>query len=189
MWNSAANRLECQCTLTTSLPHRKTKAALSKLCGASISPRSLHRFEHCRVQEWSFYCAGMCTIEGNVGTTAATGTTPHTALACFSHTCQSISQALKRATGTTQLALSRDRYCTPYLVARHVRTLAGVAPGRVFEERERDQPDNGRDGQGLQVDGHVVKSPRHHRRQRFSTINACGWRSTAVFVRVNNYPC
>ena len=45
---------------------------------------------------------------GNTGTTvAATGTTPHAATvnACCSHLCRAHSQALYRATGTTQPAL------------------------------------------------------------------------------------
>ena len=38
------------------------------------------------------YSAGLCTIEGNIGTIAAIGTTPHAATTGCSHLCQGISQ-------------------------------------------------------------------------------------------------
>ena len=45
-------------------------------------------------QQWPLYSAGMCTIEGNTGIIAATGTTPLAATTGCSHVCQAISQAL-----------------------------------------------------------------------------------------------
>ena len=45
---------------------------------------------------------------GIIGNIAATGTNPHADTTVCSHPSQTISQALQRATGTTQPALQRD---------------------------------------------------------------------------------
>ena len=44
----------------------------------------------------------ICTIEGNTGTIAETGTTPHAAAAECSNKSQAILQGLWRATGTME---------------------------------------------------------------------------------------
>ena len=66
-------------------------------------------FHYVRKSAWHtviapLYSAGMCTVEGNNGTLAATGTTPHTVTTGCSHVCQAISQILYRAASTTQSA-------------------------------------------------------------------------------------
>ena len=43
---------------------------------------------------WSLYSADICTIEGNTGTIAETGTTPRAATTGVSHTCPTVLQTL-----------------------------------------------------------------------------------------------
>ena len=68
---------------------------------ASYEKRALGRSSGCCNTEV------LCIIEGNTGTKAAAGATMHTATTGCSHLRQSISQALYRATGTTQTALQK----------------------------------------------------------------------------------
>lgn len=60
-----------------------------------------------------------------------------------------------------------------YLVAGHDGISARIAPSGVLEEREHYEPDDRGDGEGLQVDGQVVTSPRHDRRERLGAVDAC----------------
>ena len=55
-------------------------------------------YSYCRT-EWPLYSAGMCTIEGNIGTIAADGTTPHTATTGCAYLRQVIPEA-QRIAGT-----------------------------------------------------------------------------------------
>ena len=71
----------------------------------------------------------MCTIEGNTGTIAATGTNPHTATTGCSHVPQAKSQALsgnRHCTTGTMEGILQGRHNTHYAIVSRVHPFHAV---------------------------------------------------------------